>query len=105
MQPGEKATYSRSENRLVTEQIDINTCAAWRYNQLVFENATLREICNQLSSKFDIHINIDSSGLASKRFRCVVNEDETLTDILNLLSFLAPISFNIEGDEIFIKGK
>ena len=75
---------------------------AWRLNQFVFENVTLREIVNQLCVKFNVNINLESTKLAQRKFRCVINEDESLPDILKLLKYLAPIQYRIEGKEIFI---
>lgn len=73
-----------------------------RMHNLHYENVTLREIVNQLSVKFNVNINLESSKLAQRKFRCVINEDESLSDILKLLKFLAPIQYRIEGSEIFI---
>ena len=102
MSPGEKVTYNNRKNEYATEVVDVNICTAWRLNQFVFENVTLREIVNQLSVKFNVNINLESSKLAQRKFRCVINEDESLPDILKLLKFLAPIRYRIEGEEIFI---
>lgn len=100
--PGEKVTYDQSKNEYTMEAVDTNIYTAWRLNQFVFENATLREIANKLSVKFNVNINIQSSILAQRKFRCVINEDESLPDILKLLTFLTPIRYRIEGKEIFI---
>ena len=102
MSPGEKVTYNNRKNEYATEVVDVNICTAWRLNQFVFENVTLREIVNQLSVKFNVNINLESSKLAQRKFRCVINEDESLPDILKRLKFLAPIRYRIEGDEVFI---
>ena len=74
-------------------------------NQLVFENTTLREIANQLSIKYNVNVNIESSRLAQRRFRCVINEDERLPDVLEQLCYLAPITYRIESSEIYISEK
>lgn len=95
-------TYNNYKNEYATEFVDVNICTAWRLNQFVFENVTLREIVNQLSVKFNVNINLESSKLAQRKFRCVINEDESLSDILKLLKFLASIQYRIEGSEIFI---
>ena len=102
MSPGEKVTYDNNKNEYATEVGDVNVCTAWRLNQFVFENVTLREIVNQLSVKFNVNINLESTKLAQRKFRCVINEDESLPDILKLLKYLAPIQYRIEGKEIFI---
>lgn len=102
MLPGEKVTYSQYGNQYTTEEVDVNVCAAWRLDQLVLENATLREIANQLSLKFNVNINIESSALAQRIFRCVINKGESLPDILKLLEYMAPLCYRIEGQEIFI---
>ena len=100
--PGEKVTYNQNKNEYTTETVDVNILTAWRLRQFVFENATLREIVNKLSVKFNVNINIESSTLAQRKFRCVINEDETLEDILNFLKYLAPIHYKVEGNEVFI---
>lgn len=102
MSPGEKVTYNSNKNEYTTEVVDVNICTAWRLNQFVFENVTLREIVNQLSVKFNVNINLESTKLARRKFRCVINEDESLPDILKLLKYLAPIQYRIEGKEVFI---
>ena len=102
MSPGEKVTYDNNKNEYATEVVDVNVCTAWRLNQFVFENVTLREIVNQLCVKFNVNINLESTKLAQRKFRCVINEDESLPDILKLLKYLAPIQYRIEGKEIFI---
>lgn len=102
MSPGEKVTYNSNKNEYATEVVDVNICTAWRLNQFVFENVTLREIVNQLSVKFNVNINLESTKLAQRKFRCVINEDESLPDILKLLKYLAPIRYRIEGKEVFI---
>ena len=105
MNPGERVAYSWDENTCFTDHIDVNVCAAWRFNQLVFENTTLREIANQLSIKYNVNVNIESSRLAQRRFRCVINEDECLPDVLEQLCYLAPITYRIESSEIYISEK
>ena len=58
--PGEKVTYNQNKNEYTTEAVDVNILTAWRLRQFVFENATLREIVNKLSVKFNVNINIES---------------------------------------------
>lgn len=102
MEPGEKVTYTNDDNQYLTEDVDANLCAAWRLNQTIFENTTLREIAKKLSLKYNVNVNIESSELAQHKFRCVINQDESLTGVLNLLKFMAPINYRIEGPEVFI---
>lgn len=105
MNPGERVAYSWDKNTYFTDHVDVNVCATWRFNQLVFENTTLREIANQLSIKYNVNVNIESSKLARRKFRCVINEDERLPDVLEQLCYLAPITYRIENSEIYISEK
>ena len=102
MNPGEKVTYAWNDNTYITDRVDVNVCAAWRFNQLIFDNITLREIANQLSAKYNVSVNIESLKLAQRKFRCVINEDEHLSDVLEQLCYLAPITYRIENSEIYI---
>ena len=105
MTPGERVVYSCDDKICLTDYVDVNVCATWRLSQLVFENRTLREIANRLSSKYNVNVNIESSKLAQRKFRCVVNEDESLSEVLDQLCFLASIDYWIENDEIYIYEK
>ena len=103
--PLNQTTEPSSSVTFFTDHVDVNVCAVWRFNQLVFENTTLREIANQLSIKYNVNVNIESSRLAQRRFRCVINEDERLPDVLEQLCYLAPITYRIESSEIYISEK
>ncbi|MFQ6928889.1 MAG: FecR domain-containing protein [Parabacteroides merdae] len=93
MNPGERVAYSWDENTCFTDHVDVNVCAVWRFNQLVFENTTLREIANQLSIKYNVNVNIESSRLAQRRFLVIVTR-------LCFRALLAPIP--IEQVQIYI---
>ena len=67
MNPGERVAYSWDENTCFTDHVDVNVCATWRFNQLVFENTTLREIANQLSIKYNPQIRNYAPNMIQKR--------------------------------------
>lgn len=103
---GRRVAYSWDENTCFTDHVDVNVCAVWRFNQLVFENTTLREIANQLSIKYNVNVNIESSRLAQRRFRCVINEDERLPDVLEQLCYLARLPIELRVPKfIYLKNK
>ena len=41
MNPGERVAYSWDENTCFTDHVDVNVCAVWRFNQLVFESSEI----------------------------------------------------------------
>ncbi|MDR1200309.1 MAG: DUF4974 domain-containing protein [Tannerellaceae bacterium] len=102
MSPGEKVTYSPTNKEYTIENIDTNVRTAWHLAQFILENATLREIVNKLSVKFNVNINLESKKLAERRYRYVINKDESLEEVLDILKYLAPIQYRIEGNEVFI---
>ncbi|MDR3141949.1 MAG: DUF4974 domain-containing protein [Tannerellaceae bacterium] len=102
MSPGEKVTYSPINKEYIVENIDTNVRTAWHLSQFIFENATLRDIVNKLSVKFNVNINLESKKLAERKYRCVINKDESLGEVLDILKYLAPIHYRIEGSEVFI---
>ncbi|MDR1202640.1 MAG: DUF4974 domain-containing protein [Tannerellaceae bacterium] len=102
MSPGEKVTYNSINKEYTIENIDTNVRTAWHLAQFILENATLREIVNKLSVKFNVNINLESKELAERRYRCVINKDESLEEVLDILKYLAPIRYRIERNEVFI---
>lgn len=102
MSPGEKVTYNSDRDVYTVKTVDTNTFTAWHLDQIIFENATLREIVNKLSVMYDVNINLQSKQIADRRYRCVINREESLKEVLDILTYLAPIYYRIEGDEVFI---
>ena len=105
MLPGEKVTYAAHDNSYEVQTTDATVATSWRFNQYVFDHATLRDIAGKLSTRYHVNIHIESARLARKTFRCVINADESLTEILDQLCYLASATYRIEGDEVFIHEK
>ena len=102
MLPGEKVTYDWKDNQYTSEHVDINLCATWRLKQHVFEEATIHEIADTLTSIYGVKIHIKSSELAKRKYRCVINRDDDLESVLEQLEFIAPIRFRMEDKELCI---
>lgn len=102
MLPGEKVTYNWEDNQYTSEYVDANLCATWRLKQHIFEEATIREIADTLTSLYGVKIHIISSELAKRKYRCVINKDDDLESALEQLNFIAPLKYRMENKELFI---
>ena len=82
-------TCTRPLGKLFNRMIwgfDEASTAEWINGALIFDNATLLTIANELSRRYSVNIVIASENLRSTRFYCYfVGKDFTLDDILKSL--------------------
>lgn len=103
IEPGEKVTYFKDNNEYISQNVDINLCATWRFDQIVLENVTLSEIALKIESIYNVKVHVSlTNKTLSKRYRYVLNKNDQLENIILQLKYLSPLDCRIEGNNIYI---
>ncbi len=76
---------------------------SWRYNKLIFEGDTFRQLADKMERWYNVRINIHGKKLLQYRFKGIF-EDETIQEALLALQLTNNFQFNINGNEIEIYG-
>ena len=80
------AEINRADGRMSVRRQSSLSPSEWINGALIFDNATLLTIANELSRRYSVNIVIASENLRSTRFYCYfVGKDFTLDDILKSL--------------------
>ncbi len=105
LKPNDKATFLKSNNTIVVDEVIPQYYTSWKDGKLYFNNETFENIAKKLERWYDLEIKLTGSELRFNRYTCIVDEDKTIEHVLKLLDICTPIEYTIEGKTIIIKEK
>lgn len=71
MAPGDLVAYSDHTGKIDRKVVNANIYAAWKEGQMIFENASIREIAGTLEENYGVKVDIADSALNGKEFNGV----------------------------------
>ncbi len=99
--PGQMATFDKKGLKLQVEKKDIDMVSAWTREEMVFEEATLKEIVKYMERWYGVEIQVDPKLFDGELLTFKV-KTESLTELLNLIKILRPIKYHIDGKHVNI---
>ncbi len=96
MNPKELASFNPETNSLKIKSVSLTEKLAWKDGKIVFRNAPLQEVFEQLSRRYNVDIVLhDEHNQASQYLSRVTFKDETIQQIFSYLELAAPIKWKI----------
>lgn len=94
--PGEQALFNNETEQLKVKEINLYEKLAWKDGKIVFRNAPLKEVFEQLSRRYNIDIVLhDEHNQSDKYLSRVTFKDETIQQIFYYLEIAAPIEWKV----------
>lgn len=75
MIPGELLAYSHQDNSIVKQAAAGETEAAWRSNQLIYENTTIADVIMDMERQFGFDIQVEDTAILQEEFNGVIPAD------------------------------
>ncbi len=109
IESGQTVTYFNDSKKLTVQNEDTFFYTAWKDGILVFRNNTFTTVLKQLSSKFNVDIELKDQSLASIPMDATFRE-ENINEILRLMALGTPFRYYYESprklsDGTFAKSK
>ncbi|WP_346857666.1 FecR domain-containing protein [uncultured Draconibacterium sp.] len=102
LQPGERAVYNSAQLNIVVEKVDADYFTSWRNGELLFKDATLNDLVNELERIYDIKFNLQNQELGEFRFRGMFSYNNDLIEALEKIKRTAQIDYYIENKEVWL---
>lgn len=99
---GQQAIYGRDTRLFTLERTDTATISSWRENKLVFEDASLEEICRTLGRQYNVRFTTASPALLGDTYSVTFNQ-LTLSESLEKLTLLGDLRFLQKDSTITIQ--
>ncbi|MBL3657856.1 FecR family protein [Fulvivirga sediminis] len=103
LKPNEAAVYKKSEKLLSEKPADIEQTLAWRDNTLLFNNASIARVINQLMHWYGVSIILENQELGQCHLTGSFKE-ETLPHVLQALELSTNIQYKKHADTYILYG-
>lgn len=98
IKPGESAVYDRSTGRCrIITPPHINTSSAWKENEIIFTDASLKEVIQVLSRTYDVNFEIENKD-ALKYHYTLRTKAPKITRVIEELEKIAPVKFKEKSE-------
>lgn len=94
--PGEQASFNRETQEIEIQKIHLAEKIAWKDGKIIFRNAPLTEVFEQLSKRYNVDILLhDDYNQSGEYLSRVTFTDESIQQILSYLAIAAPIEWKV----------
>jgi ferric-dicitrate binding protein FerR (iron transport regulator) len=104
MAPGDLVAYSNHTGKIDRKVVNANIYAAWKEGQMIFENASIREIAGILEENYGVKVTIADSALNGKEFNGVFPTNNSNV-LFKALSKAYNLDIDSTGETITIRSK
>ncbi|MGC1516036.1 MAG: FecR domain-containing protein [Maribacter sp.] len=104
LKPNQLASYSYSDTKLSTENIDVSSYIAWKDGVLLFKNEDFYHIAKKLERHYDVKIEIKDMQVSNERFTGRF-KTETIEEILKAFQRIKGFDYTINENRIKINPK
>ena len=94
MHSGQRVIYEKVNQKITTQDVDVEKYLAWREGNLIFRDDSMKEVAKRLSRWFNVDITINDPEIKNYIYKATFR-NENLIQVLNLLKLSAPIDYRI----------
>jgi len=106
LEPGQKASFNRSDKKINIEQEDIvEFYIAWTEGWFLFSKENLFAVFNKLERYYNVKFIYDKSFSSNDLISGKLDLKDSISDVLVTISGLSKISYKIENKNIYIERK
>lgn len=102
LNPNEQLIYNSEDKSVSVQTVDIETYNMTRKGYLIFKNATIHQLVNDLQRKYAVTVRCDFYKFAEERYNVKFAPHESLQDVVNVLNNLQ-MSCCLKDDTLVIK--
>lgn len=103
LKPGEKAVYDNNRKSILITPVDCQVYTAWRNGEIIFKDATMQDLINELERLYDIRFKLEDKSIGEFRFRGMFSYNNNLIDALEKIKRTSGIDYFIQNKEVELK--
>lgn len=100
--PGEQAKVDH-EGKIVVREVNVDEFVAWKSGRIVFVNARLEDIMNELQRWYDFNVFYSTPELKDIRFTMDIMKYKEVSEIFELMEKIKRVSFSVNGNTVILK--
>ena len=100
--PGEQATVDNM-GKIEVREVNVDEFVAWKSGRVVFVNARLEDIMDELQRWYDFNVFYSSPELKELRFTMDIMKYKEVSEIFELMEKIKKVSFSVNGNNVILK--
>lgn len=102
IKPGEQAIYSEN-GAFSTQKVDVEKFTSWRNGYLLFDNAPIAEVLQQIGRCYNLSFNLDQNvSLKGKTCTGTIILSDNLDDVMTTVALLSSLKYKRDNKQILI---
>jgi len=103
LEPLQQIVFDKESGKAVKQQAKIDLELAWEQGHLVFRNASIEDIMQEIQRKYDVTIYANYKEIKGERLTVKFDHEEPVDEIFETLKLLIDgFNYRIEGEKIYI---
>ena len=100
--PGEQAKVDHAGS-IAVAKVNTDEFVAWKLGRIVFTDARLEDIMNELQRWYDFNVFYTNSELKELRFSMDIVKYKEVSEIFELMEKIRRVSFEVNGNNVILK--
>ncbi len=99
LSPSQKATYLKSEDKMIVEHVKTENFTSWKEGRLIYNETPMRDVIKDLERMYDLKFDVSSSKILDYKYKGEFN-NLNINQILELFEISSPITYSIQKNNI-----
>ena len=99
LSPSQKATYIKSEDKMIVEKVNTKNYTSWKDGKLIYNDTPMRQVIKDLERSYDLKFSVASKEILDYKYKGEF-DNLNIHQILALFEVSSPITYSIQGDII-----
>ncbi|HEY6082673.1 MAG TPA: FecR domain-containing protein, partial [Chitinophagaceae bacterium] len=98
--PGQEAILNKGEGAIQKGSFDISRMNNWKAGRLIFKDATLPEIGEELQNWYGVKVILTGNTSKKIHFNGEFDKDKDLQSVMKAIAFINGMKYDLEGEEL-----
>lgn len=98
IKPGQQMQYTKTGQRKIINNADVEEVIAWKEGRFYFEDADIRYVMRQIARWYNIEV--EYMGGIDKHFDGTISKNVSVSKVLNMLEMTGEVNFKVEGKKL-----
>lgn len=99
LSPSQKATYLKSEDKMIVEQVETENFTSWKEGRLIYNDTPMSEVIKDLERMYNLKFDVTSNKILDYKYKGEF-DNLKINQILELFEISSPITYSIQKNNI-----
>lgn len=104
LQPSQKATFVKSEEKIIVEKVNPENFTSWKEGKLIYNNAPMRQVLSDIKRTFNVEFEVKSPAIYDYKYKGTF-DNLNLEQTLELFELSSPIKITKIKNRIVLETK